>query len=42
MPAKPLTQTRFRDVHSDVHGIWIDPANSDHLLFGNDGGVWVT
>ena len=39
---KTFDQTRFRDVHSDVHGIWIDPANSDHLLIGSDGGVWVT
>ena len=37
-----FVQTRFRDVHSDVHAIWIDPANSDHMLSGNDGGVWVT
>src|SRR5262245_49294888 len=26
-------------IHDDVHAIWIDPANSDHLLIGNDGGV---
>ncbi len=39
---RTFVQTRFRDVHSDVHGIWIDPANSDHILSGNDGGVWVT
>jgi len=39
---RSFVQTRFRGVHSDVHGIWIDPANSDHLLSGNDGGVWVT
>jgi photosystem II stability/assembly factor-like uncharacterized protein len=39
---RTFVQTRFRGVHSDVHAIWIDPANSDHLLSGNDGGVWVT
>src|SRR6185369_4000616 len=39
---KTFVQTRFRNVHSDVHAIWIDPANSDHILSGNDGGVWVT
>lgn len=39
---RSFVQTRFRGVHSDVHGIWIDPHNSDHLLSGNDGGVWVT
>jgi hypothetical protein len=25
-----------------VHAIWINPANSNHLVIGNDGGVWVT
>ena len=39
---RTFDQTRFRDVHSDVHAIWIDPANSDHLVIGNDGGVVVT
>src|ERR1051326_1661487 len=39
---KTFDQSRFRNVHSDVHAIWIDPANSDHLLIGCDGGVWVT
>ncbi len=37
-----FVQTRFNRVHSDVHAIWIDPANSDHILSGNDGGIWVT
>jgi photosystem II stability/assembly factor-like uncharacterized protein len=37
-----FTQSRFERVHSDNHAIWIDPANSDHLVIGNDGGVWVT
>jgi photosystem II stability/assembly factor-like uncharacterized protein len=39
---KNFVQTRFARVHSDVHAIWIDPANSDHILSGNDGGIWVT
>jgi len=37
-----FVQTRFERVHSDVHAIWIDPNNSDHLLSGNDGGIWLT
>ena len=24
--------------HEDYHAIWIDPANSDHMIAGNDGG----
>ncbi|WP_323755561.1 glycosyl hydrolase [Roseivirga sp.] len=26
--------------HWDNHAIWIDPNNTDHLLEGNDGGVY--
>jgi hypothetical protein len=29
-------------IHSDHHGIWINPANSDHILIGNDGGLAVS
>jgi photosystem II stability/assembly factor-like uncharacterized protein len=28
--------------HDDVHAIWIDPANSSHILIGNDGGLAVS
>ena len=28
--------------HSDNHAIWINPANGDHLLVGNDGGLNVS
>ncbi len=35
---------RFRtidfSVHSDIHDIWIDPANTKHILVGTDGGVY--
>lgn len=33
---------RDTDVHSDFHALWIDPANSAHMLAGNDGGLWTT
>ncbi len=36
--------SRFRavdqSVHSDIHDIWIDPANTKHLLLATDGGVY--
>src|SRR5688500_3348786 len=28
--------------HDDVHAIWVNPANSDHVLIGNDGGLAVS
>ncbi len=29
-------------VHSDYHAVWIDPQNSEHLMVGTDGGVYVS
>jgi photosystem II stability/assembly factor-like uncharacterized protein len=26
-------------IHSDHHAIWVNPANSNHVLIGNDGGL---
>jgi photosystem II stability/assembly factor-like uncharacterized protein len=26
--------------HDDIHAIWWDPANSDHMMIGGDGGVY--
>ncbi len=26
--------------HGDFHDVWIDPTNTDHLITGDDGGVW--
>jgi photosystem II stability/assembly factor-like uncharacterized protein len=26
--------------HGDFHDVWVDPANTDHLITGDDGGVW--
>ncbi len=30
------------DVHPDHHALWINPANSDHLILGGDGGVAIS
>ncbi len=26
--------------HGDFHDVWIDPKSTDHLITGDDGGVW--
>ncbi|HLG13068.1 MAG TPA: hypothetical protein VJH03_00895 [Blastocatellia bacterium] len=26
-------------IHGDYHGLWINPANSNHILTGSDGGI---
>ena len=26
--------------HGDFHDVWVDPVNSDHLMTGDDGGLW--
>ena len=26
--------------HGDFHDVWVDPDNTDHLIAGDDGGVW--
>ncbi|MEP6550441.1 MAG: hypothetical protein ABJB95_04620, partial [Gemmatimonadales bacterium] len=29
-------------VHTDWHGMWIDPGDPDHFILGDDGGIAVT
>ncbi len=29
-------------VHSDIHPIWIDPADPERVLLGTDGGVYIS
>ena len=26
--------------HGDFHDVWIDTSNTDHIICGDDGGVW--
>ena len=33
---------RFFGTHVDQHTLWIDPANSQNMLLGNDGGLYYT
>jgi len=29
-----------RRIHSDHHAMWINPANSSHMIVGSDGGIY--
>ncbi len=37
-----LNDTPGRALHLDHHDIWINPADPDHILLGNDGGVFAS
>jgi photosystem II stability/assembly factor-like uncharacterized protein len=39
---KTVTLNATQTIHDDVHAIWIDPSNSNHVMIGNDGGVAVS
>ncbi len=36
---KTWVQNVVQRIHGDYHGLWIDPANSNHMLAGSDGGI---
>jgi len=36
---KTFVTTRGQRIHGDYHAMWIDPANSNHMIAGTDGGI---
>lgn len=36
---KTFRDDLLRSIHSDHHAMWINPADSDHLVVGSDGGI---
>ena len=39
---RTFTPDAAAGVHPDHHALWINPANSDHLILGGDGGVAIS
>lgn len=37
---RTLRQLGQRSMHVDNHILWVDPKNTDHVLMGNDGGLY--
>ena len=36
---KTFSTRRVQKIHGDFHALWIDPADSNHILAGSDGGI---
>ena len=36
---KTFTTHRVHDIHGDFHALWMDPANSNLMIAGSDGGL---
>ncbi|HUJ41149.1 MAG TPA: hypothetical protein VLW54_11440 [Candidatus Acidoferrales bacterium] len=39
---KTFVNSRGFRIHGDYHALWIDPANSNHMIIGTDGGIHFT
>jgi len=36
---KTFSTRRVQKIHGDFHALWIDPADSNHIITGSDGGI---
>ncbi len=36
---KTFVTSRVTRIHGDYHALWINPANSNHMIAGTDGGI---
>jgi photosystem II stability/assembly factor-like uncharacterized protein len=36
---KTLVKANMKHVHNDLHGIWINPHDPQHIVVGGDGGI---
>src|SRR5438105_1542684 len=36
---KTFATQRVHGIHGDYHAMWIDPADSNHMIAGSDGGI---
>jgi photosystem II stability/assembly factor-like uncharacterized protein len=39
---KSFTAPGGRVTHGDVHDVFVDPGNSQHVFAGDDGGLWIS
>ena len=39
---RTFEEVNMRHVHNDLHSMWIDPKDSDHIVLSGDGGVSIT
>ncbi len=36
---KTLVKANMRHVHNDLHGLWINPRDPEHMIISGDGGI---
>ena len=38
----PFNSFSFGNIHPDHHALWINPNNTDEVIVGNDGGIYIS